>query len=132
MVMKNHLPPLNALRAFEAAGRHLSFTRAAEELAVTPAAVSQQVRLLEEQLGVALFRRRNRTLLLTDSGQTCLPYFRDGFARFSEGIARLHTANGGALTVSVAPSFASKWLVPRMDRFSERPGAIEEIGDAHC
>ena len=123
--MKNHLPPLNALRAFEAAGRHLSFTRAAEELAVTPAAVSQQVRLLEEQLGMALFRRRNRSLLLTDSGQTCLPYIREGFERLSEGIEQLRAANSGALTVSVAPSFASKWLVPRMDWFNEQHPDID-------
>ncbi len=124
--MKNHLPPLNALRAFEAAARHLSFTKAAHELSVTPAAVSQQVRALEAHLGVTLFRRRNRSLLLTDAAQACLPSIRDGFDRFAEGIDRLRSAkSGGVLSVSVAPSFASKWLVPRLDRFSENHADIE-------
>ena len=118
--MRRSLPPLNALRAFEAAARHMSFTRAADELAVTPAAVSQQVRLLEDFLGQPLFRRRNRSLLLTDAAQSCLPYIREGFERFAEGIDRLRSAEtGGVLAVSVAPSFASKWLVPRVDGFRQ-------------
>jgi LysR family glycine cleavage system transcriptional activator len=118
--MRRTLPPLNALRAFVAAARHMSFTRAADELAVTPAAVSQQVRLLESFLGQPLFRRRNRSLLLTDAAQTCLPFIREGFERFAEGIERLRSADsGGTLAVSVAPSFAAKWLVPRVDGFRE-------------
>ena len=89
------LPPLNALRAFEAAGRHLSLTRAAEELHVTPAAVSHQIKALEAYLGVALFRRRNRALLLTDAGQACLPGLRQGFEHLSEAVdaARGQIAN---------------------------------------
>lgn len=118
--MNRQLPPLNALRAFEAAARHMSFTKAAEELTVTPAAVSQQIRTLEDHLGVALFRRRNRSLLLTDAAQSFLPSVRDGFERFHDALERLKSANGGGkLTVSVAPSFASKWLVPRLGEFGE-------------
>ncbi len=124
--MNAHLPPLNALRAFEAAARHLSFTKAAHELSVTPAAVSQQVRSLESHLGVTLFRRRNRSLLLTDAAQACLPFMREGFDRLAEGVDRLRSANtGGVLAVSVAPSFASKWLVPRLGRFSQAHPDIE-------
>lgn len=118
--MNRQLPPLNALRAFEAAARHMSFTRAAEELSVTPAAVSQQVRTLENHLGVTLFRRRNRSLLLTDAAQSCLPALRDGFERFHEAVGRMQAdSDSGVLTVSVAPSFAAKWLVPRLGRFED-------------
>ena len=73
------LPPLNALRAFEAAARHLSFNAAAEELSVTPAAISHQIKALEADLGVKLFKRLNRAVRLTDAGQACLPGLRDGF-----------------------------------------------------
>lgn len=122
--MSTRLPPLNALRAFEAAGRHLSLTRAAEELHVTPAAVSHQIKTLEDYLGVKLFRRMNRALLLTDAGQACLPGLRKGFEHLAEAVdaARLQIAHR-ALTVSVAPSFGAKWLVPRLDHFyAEHPG----------
>ncbi|WP_031550550.1 transcriptional regulator GcvA [Parvularcula oceani] len=112
------LPPLNALRAFEAAARHLSFARAADELAVTPGAVSQQIKALEETVGVALFRRDPRGLELTEAGSAAFPSLRDGFDRLAAG-ARLMTERGGPrrVTVSAAPSFASKWLVPRLDGF---------------
>ncbi len=116
--MARDLPPLNPLRAFEAAGRHLSLTRAARELHVTAAAVSHQVRGLEDYLGVKLFRRVGNSLLLTDAGQACLPGLGEGFDRLASAIERLkeHDARG-PLHVSVAPAFASKWLVPRLERF---------------
>ncbi len=114
------LPPLNALRAFEAAARHLSFTKAADELSVTPGAISQQVKLLEDTVGVPLFRRDPKGLSLTEAGNAALPSLRDGFDRL-HAASRLMTQERGAgrITVSVAPSFASKWLVPRLDAFQE-------------
>jgi LysR family glycine cleavage system transcriptional activator len=112
------LPPLNALRAFEASARHLSFTRAADELAVTPGAVSQQVKLLEDTVGVPLFHRQARGLKLTEAGLAALPSLRDGFDRLDAAVRLMtHGRRSGRLAVSVAPSFASKWLVPRLDRF---------------
>lgn len=116
--MARKLPPLNALRAFEAAARHLSFTRAAEELHVTQAAVSHQVKSLEEYLGIKLFRRFNRSLLLTDEGQSYLPGMTKSFDLMSDATARLAKKDpSGPLTVSVLPSFAARWLVPRLGRF---------------
>ncbi len=112
------LPPLNALRAFEAAARHLSFTKAAEELHVTPGAISQQVKSLEEYVGTTLFRRMNRALLLTDEAQACLPALREGFDKLAEAANSLTASEQrNRLTVSAAPSFASKWLVPRLGDF---------------
>jgi LysR family glycine cleavage system transcriptional activator len=113
------LPPLNALRAFEVSARHLSFTRAADELFVTPAAVSQQVRQLEEILGYRLFERGGKALELTAGGAALLPGIRDGFDRLADAVQRA----GGldrrqSLKVSVAPSFAAKWLLPRLDDFA--------------
>ena len=122
--MKPRIPPLNALRAFEAAGRHMSFSRAAAELHVTPAAVGQQVRALESYLGEALFVRLNRTVELTVAGQTLLPGVSDGFdqlVRTMEAFYRRSVRR--PLTVSVEPDFGAKWLVRRLDRFRERhPG----------
>ena len=116
--MARNLPPLNALRAFEAAARHLSFTKAAEELHVTPAAISHQIKALEEQLGVPLFRRLTRALRLTEAGQTALPPMKDGFDKLAEAVDLLRAQeDSGAVTVSLDPSFAAKWLVPRLDRF---------------
>lgn len=116
--MKRQLPPLNALRAFEAAGRHLSFLKAAEELGVTPAAVSHQVKALEAYCGAPLFRRLTRALLLTDAGQAALPLLRDGFDTLADAAAGMRRhEDTPLLTVSVAPSFAAKWLVPRLDGF---------------
>ena len=116
--MSLDLPPLNALRAFEAAGRHLSLTRAARELHVTPAAVSHQVKGLEEYLGVKLFRRVRNSLLLTDAGQACLPGLGEGFNQLARAMERLREHDShGALLMSVAPAFAVKWLVPRLERF---------------
>jgi LysR family glycine cleavage system transcriptional activator len=115
--MARNLPPLNSLRAFEAAARHLSFTKAAEELHVTPAAISHQIKALEEQMGVPLFRRRTRALRLTQAGQSALPPMRDGFDRLADAVDLLRAhEESGAITVSLDPSFAAKWLVPRLDR----------------
>ena len=112
------IPPLAAVRAFEAAARLGNFTRAGEELGMTQAAVSYRVKLLEERLGVPLFNRVRRQVMLTEAGQTCLPGVRDGFDRMTEAMGRLaRLDDAGVLTVSVAPSFASKWLVPRLDSF---------------
>lgn len=114
------LPPLNSLRAFTVAARHLSFVRAAEELSVTPAAVGQQVRLLEDHLGFALFKRAGRQMLLTDEAQALLPGLVEGFERLAIALdAPGQLSRDGVLTVSVAPSFAAKWLVPRLDAFQE-------------
>jgi len=114
------LPPLTALRAFEAAARLSSFTKAARELHVTPAAVSHQVRGLEKHLGVILFRRTTRRLVLTEQGQRAAEYFREGFDRLARGVELLRTGGGGSLTVSVTTAFASRWLVPRLGRFVRR------------
>ena len=116
--MARRLPPLNALRAFEAAGRHLSFTKAAEELNVTQAAISHQVKALEERLGMTLFRRLNRALLLTDAGQSYLPPLREAFDRMAEATLRLRAHDARrTLTITTLPSIAAKWLVPRLGRF---------------
>jgi LysR family glycine cleavage system transcriptional activator len=122
----DRLPPLNALRAFEAAARLMSFSRAADELAVTPAAVSHQIRALEEDLGTRLFRRLNRALELTDSGRLLLPDLAEAFGRIQAGVGRLRRHNAtGTLTVTTSPSFAAKWLVLRLHRFAERHPEID-------
>ncbi|MBK3735925.1 transcriptional regulator GcvA [Azospirillum brasilense] len=115
------IPPLNGLRAFEAAARHLSFTRAAEELNVTQSAISHQIRTLEDRLGIRLFRRLNQALVLTDAGQLLLPSVRDAFARLATGLERvMEHERSGVLTMSVSPSFASRWLMSRIGRFRAR------------
>ncbi len=112
------LPPLNALRAFEATARHLSMKEAAAELAVTPGAVSQLVRGLEQRLGTQLFRRSNRALLLTEAGQRYFAPIRHAFREIGEATRRLRaTPDAGVLTVSAPPAFAATWLVPRLGRF---------------
>jgi LysR family glycine cleavage system transcriptional activator len=118
METRRRLPPLNALRAFEAAARHLNFSRAADELSVTPGAVSQQIQNLEDYVGAMLFKRTPRGLLLTDSAQMALPALREAFDRLAEAAALLTAAvDGRRLTLTAAPSFAAKWLVPRLGRF---------------
>ncbi len=115
---RRRLPPLNALRAFEAAARHMNFSRAADELSVTPGAVSQQIQNLEDYIGAPLFKRTPKGLLLTDGAQTALPALREAFDRLAEAASLLTAAEDGRrLTVSAAPSFAAKWLVPRLGRF---------------
>lgn len=122
--MHRRLPSLNALRAFEAAGRHLGLTKAAEELHVTPAAIGHQVKALEEYLGVKLFRRSSRGLRLTDSGQALLPELGAGLDTLAAAVERiLARPDDDTLTVSTSQSFASKWLIPRLHRFhATHPG----------
>jgi LysR family transcriptional regulator of beta-lactamase len=123
--MRPHLP-LNALRAFESSARHLSFTRAALELNVTQSAVSQQVRMLEEQLGTVLFKRLPRGLGITDEGRVLLPVLTDAFGRI-EGV--LKQFEGGhfheVLTVGVVGTFAVGWLMPRLKSFRETHPFVE-------
>ena len=110
---------LNALKAFEAAARHESFTRAAEELCVTQGAVSHQVKALEAELGLKLFNRERQRLLITEAGRAYLIVVRDAFDRIADGTERLlQRQSGGALTVSTSPNFAAKWLVHRLVRFA--------------
>jgi LysR family transcriptional regulator, glycine cleavage system transcriptional activator len=124
--MPERLPPLNALRTFEAAARHLSFTAAAEELCVTAAAVSHQIRSLEDHLGTELFHRSGRALALTEAGMLLLPDVREAFALLINATRGLRRhAFAGPLTVAVPPSFAAKWLVPRLSRFRARCPDIE-------
>src|ERR1700741_2727516 len=112
--MKRTLPPLNGLRAFEAAARHMSFTDAADELSVTQAAISHQVRGLEQRLGLKLFVRRNRSLLLSEAGQAYLPAVRAAFDQLNEATEKLlQRDRGGHLTVTTTAAFATKWLGPR-------------------
>lgn len=116
--MPARLPPLNSLKAFEAAARHLSVKKAALELNVTSAAVSHQIRTLEDYLGVQLFHRYNRALELTDVAKAALPKLGEGFECLAQAVALLRRhQGGGSLTVSAAPSFASRWLMPRLHRF---------------
>jgi LysR family glycine cleavage system transcriptional activator len=120
------LPPLNALRAFEAAARHLSMKEAADELSVTPGAVSQLVRGLEQRLGTQLFRRGNRSLVLTEAGQSYFIPIRHAFRQIGEATRRLRVQpNAGVLTVSAPPAFAASWLVPRLGRFRAQHADIE-------
>ena len=124
--MAVRLPPLNALKAFEAAARHQSVKKAAAELNVTPAAVSHQVKALEEALGLQLFRRHNRSLELTDAARACLPKLREGFDNLAQAVERLRAHKGGGmLTVSAAPSFGARWLMPRLHHFFEAHPEIE-------
>lgn len=112
------LPPLNSLRAFEVAARHLSFKDAADELNVTPAAVSHQIKTLEDWLGTPLFVRLTRALRLTEAGQNALPALTQGFEKMAQAVAVMQShSESGLLTVSVSPSFGSMWLVPKLDRF---------------
>ena len=118
--MRQRLPPLNALKAFEAAARHESFTRAAQELFVTQGAVSHQVKALEQELGLKLFNRERQRLVITEAGRDYLNVVRDAFDRISLGTERLlQRQNTGVLTVSTSPDFAAKWLVHRLGHFVE-------------
>src|ERR1700693_546578 len=121
MPQTGHLPPLTALRAFEAAARLESCSKAAEELNVTPAAISHQIHALEEDLGVQLLRRLNRQIELNASARVLLPGLTDALAGIHAPVRRLRAHNDtGTLTVTASPSFSAKWLVPRLHRFQEQ------------
>ncbi|WP_323036991.1 transcriptional regulator GcvA [Pararhodobacter sp.] len=125
------LPPLKSLQAFEAAARWLSFSKAADELFVTPAAISQQIKQLEVFLGTPLFRRMTRAVQLTDEAKTVLPLVTDGFDKLAEAVERLaREEETGLLTVSSAPTFAIKWLVQHLTDFSSRYPDIDVRLDA--
>ena len=124
--MSRRLPGLGAMRTFEAAARHLSFSRAAEELGVTPAAVSHLVRELEDQLRLKLFERTTRAVRPTRAGEILAEAVDEALDGIGRAVARLSDAEGRPhLTVSAAPSFAAKWLVPRLDRFLSRAPDVE-------
>src|SRR5215475_549721 len=124
MNMAFRLPSLPALRVFEAAARHLSFTKAAQELNVTQAAVSHQVRALEEQLGLALFRRTTRRLALTREGQRLQPAASEAFEILRRALADIGRGEQ-VLSITTTPSFGARWLAPRLGRFAERHPEIE-------
>jgi len=118
--MLTRLPSLNGLRAFECAARHLSFTRAAEELNVTQTAISHQIRRLEDELGVRLFMRLKDGLALTEEGNAYFPGVRSAFMELRHSTERLLEANNqSVLTISTLVSVASKWLLPRLPSFRE-------------
>jgi len=127
--MLRHIPGLQSLKAFDASARHLNFTRAAAELNVTPAAVSHQIKELEEAIGVPLFQRTSRHMQLTRQGQVLKPAIADALEGITRALQKLRQVeNPTQVRVTVSPSLAAKWLVPRLDRFLESvPGADVRI-----
>lgn len=124
--MPHKLPSLNALKAFEAAARHMSFARAADELFVTSGAISQQIRQLEESLGQRLFLRQNNSLSLTVAGKALLPQVKDAFNSLSEATDLVRTKNfENILKISAPPTFTTKWLRPRLAQFQNAYPEIE-------
>ncbi|MBA2674621.1 LysR substrate-binding domain-containing protein [Ramlibacter sp.] len=122
MAERRRMPPLNALRAFEAAARHLSFKEAAAELFVTPTAVSHQIRHLEELVGQKLFERNGRSIALTRAGERFFPVLRDGFDRIAQSVADLQRQED-TLAISVTPAFAAMVLIPRLSQLRQlHPG----------
>jgi DNA-binding transcriptional LysR family regulator len=119
------LPSLDLLKGFEAAARNLSFTKAAGELFVTQSAISRQIKTLEEQLGVSLFMRRHRELLLTEAGQTLFKAAGEALRTLRDATGRLRANHGGMLTVGTTVSYASLWLVPRLNAFRRLHPEIE-------
>lgn len=115
--MSDRLPPLNTLRVFDAVARHMSFTKAAAELGMTQAAVSYQVKLLEDRLGRPMFQRLTRRLALTDAGAQLAPAVADAFARLREAFRAVSDDRGGVLSISSVVTFTNNWLVPRIGRF---------------
>jgi LysR family glycine cleavage system transcriptional activator len=125
------LTHLNALRAFEAVARHMSFARAADELAVTSGALSQQVKLLEDYYGVVLFRRHNRRVSLTDEARAILPDLKAGFDSLAGAVSRLQAHHGGgALSISAPPTFSVRWLTPRLGDFARACPDLEVTLDS--
>jgi LysR family glycine cleavage system transcriptional activator len=123
--MARHLPPLNALRFFEAVARHRSFIRAAEELHVTPAAVSQQIKLLEDHLGVTLFKR-GKTLVLNESASDALHHLSEAFDQIERTMLRVSSGSiSGPLVISAPPAFSARWLIPRLGDFYTRYPDVE-------
>lgn len=121
---RTHLP-LNGLRVLDAAARHLSFTRAADELAVTPAAVGQQIRALEDTLGVVLFRRTAKGLELTPEGESGLDALRDGFLQFEEAVRAMQSQQSSkVLTIAAPRDFTAKWLAPRLAAYAQSDGEL--------
>ena len=121
---RTHLP-LNGLRVLDAAARHLSFTRAADELAVTPAAVGQQIRALEDTLGVVLFRRTAKGLELTPEGESGLDALRDGFLQFEEAVRAMQSQQSSkVLTIAAPRDFTAKWLAPRLSDYAKSDGEL--------
>jgi LysR family glycine cleavage system transcriptional activator len=122
--MTSHLPPLSAIRAFEAAARHASFTRAAQELGMTQAAVSYQIKVLEERVGVPLFLRRPRQVVLTEAGRSLAPAITEAFALMSEAYAAVRTGAQGTLVISTIQTFGSNWLARHLGSFQMAHPAI--------
>ena len=124
--MSDRLPPLTALRAFDAAARHMSFAKAAEELSVTPAALSFQIKSLEEHLGAPVFRRLNRAVELTEAGRTLAPGTADAFHTLSVAWrAAKRLQDEQPLTVTAGPAFTAKWLAPRLYEFAQAHPEVE-------
>ena len=120
------LPPLNALRVFEAAARHLSFKEAAAELSITQAAVSHQIKSLEEYLGVELFRRSGRGVQLTEAARACLPRLREGFDSLAAAVEMIRErAAETELLITAPPVFTARWLMPRLADFAKREPKVE-------
>ncbi len=121
-----NFPPLNSLRAFEAAARHLSFQNAAEELSVTPGAISQQIKKLEDILQTPLFHRDSRAVTLTEAGRVLRPDLSRGFESLDDAVQQLkQSAEHQHITVSMTPSFAAKWLVPRLEKWTAQQPNVD-------
>ena len=117
--MQKPMPPLNALRAFEVSARHLSLTKASQELNVTPGALSHQIRGLEDMLGIKLFERRVRSIALTAQGKLLYPGLQTGFTQIRDAVAGLDSrGDERVLVISTPPGFTAKWLAPRLYRFA--------------
>jgi LysR family transcriptional regulator, glycine cleavage system transcriptional activator len=127
--MTSLLPPLSAIRVFEAAARHASFTRAADELGMTQAAVSYQIKVLEERIGVPLFLRRPRQVVLTEAGRNLAPAITEAFALMSEAYAAVRSGAQGTLVISTVQTFGSNWLARRLGSFQiAHPSIAVRIG----